>query len=258
MRILPEDRRDAMFAIYAFCRAVDDIADGSAAEDQKRSKLDEWRRAIDSVYADEPLSEDQLVLALSFAIRAYGLEKKDFYEVIAGMEMDIGAPIVAPDWSQLLRYCDRVAGAVGQLSVYIFGDSRPKAQQFAIALGTALQLTNILRDLKDDAGMGRLYLPRELIDAQGIEPITPSVALDSPKLPEICAGVADMAYAKYTEAENLLRECDARALKPAIVMMVTYRKILDRIIAKRWRDLDDNASLTAPQKVWITLRYGLL
>lgn len=259
MRILPVDRRDAMFAIYAFCREVDDIADGDAPDEQKRRDLDEWRRAIDALYDDDRTGEDTpLLRALDFAIRTYSLEKKDFYEVIAGMEMDTDGSIVAPDWTQLQQYCDRVAGAVGLLSVCVFGDSRPKAQEFAVTLGTALQLTNILRDLKDDASMGRLYLPREEIEAHGISPATPDAVLASQKLPEICAAVADRARTKYAEADRLLRECDARALKPAVVMMMSYRRILDRLIKNRWQDLDDDAGLSAPQKIWITLRYGLL
>lgn len=259
MRILPEDRRDAMFAIYAFCREVDDIADGDAPDDRKRHELDTWRRAIDALYANDRAGADTpLLRALAFAIDTYHLEKKDFYEIIAGMEMDTHGAIVAPDWPRLEQYCDRVAGAVGLLSIRVFGDSRPKAQQFAIALGTALQLTNILRDLKDDADMGRLYLPREPIEAAGISPVTPDTVLTSPKLAEICTSVADKARAKYAEADRLLQECDARALKPAVVMMMSYRRILDRLVANRWQDLDDDAGLSAPQKIWITLRYGLL
>lgn len=259
MRILPEDRRDAMFAIYAFCREVDDIADGDAPDDEKRRQLDKWRRAIDVLYAPDRVGEDTPVLrALAFAIRTYNLDKKDFFEIIAGMEMDTDGAIVAPDWAHLELYCNRVAGAVGLLSVCVFGDSSAKAREFAVALGTALQLTNILRDLKDDARMGRLYLPREPIEAAGVPIDSPDAVLASPKLSEICASVAERARRKYAEAERLLRDCDARALKPAVVMMMNYRRVLDRLIANRWRDLDDDAGLSVPEKLWITLRYGLL
>ena len=259
MRILPADRRDAMFAIYAFCREVDDIADGDAPDDEKRRQLDGWRQAIEALYAADRAGEDTPVLrALALAIRRYNLEKKDFFEVIAGMEMDTDGAIVAPAFSQLELYCDRVAGAVGLLSVCVFGDSSPRARQFAVTLGSALQLTNILRDLRDDARMGRLYLPRELIEAQGVAITTPESVLESPELPEICASLAETARRKYTEAEDILRDCDARALKPAIVMMMNYRRVLERLIANRWQDLDNDAGLSVPEKLWITLRYGLL
>lgn len=259
MRILPEDRRDAMFAIYAFCREVDDIADGTDPVDDKRRQLDAWRREIEALYAPDQVGSDSHVLrALARAIDLYKLEKKDFFEIIAGMEMDTDETIVAPDCQQLELYCNRVAGAVGLLSVHIFGDSSATAQQFAMALGTALQLTNILRDLKDDAGMGRLYLPREQLDAHGVPVGTPDEILAHPKLPDICASVAERAREKYAEADRLLTQCDARALKPAVVMMMNYRRVLDRMIANGWRDLDDDAGLSKPEKLWITLRYGML
>lgn len=259
MRILPEDRRDAMFAVYAFCREVDDIADGEDPVAEKRRRLDIWRQEIDALYAPDPVGSDSHVLrALARAIRLYKLEKKDFFEVIAGMEMDTDETIVAPDCEQLQLYCNRVAGAVGLLSVHIFGDSSETAQQFAIALGTALQLTNILRDLKDDASMGRLYLPREQLIAHDVPIGTPDDILASPKLPEICASVAMRAREKYAEADRLLAQSDAKALKPAVVMMMNYRRILDRLIANGWRDLDDDAGLSKLGKLWITLRYGLL
>ena len=259
MRILPEDRRDAMFAVYAFCREVDDIADGTAPMEEKRRQLDEWRREIEALYApDQVGAETHVLRALSRAIRLYNLDKKDFFEVIAGMEMDTDDIIVAPSCKHLELYCSRVAGAVGLLSVRIFGDSSDSAREFAIALGTALQLTNILRDLKDDAGMGRLYLPREQLDAHGVMLGTPDEILESPKIPEICASVALRAREKYGEADRLLLQSDARALKPAVVMMMNYRRILDRLIANGWHDLDDDAGLSKPEKIWITLRYGLL
>ena len=258
MRILPEDRRDAMFAIYAFCREVDDIADGDDAVDTKRAKLDGWRRAIDGLYSDGETGGAPVLQALTRAIHLYNLDKKDFFEVIAGMEMDTDGSIMAPDCERLKLYCDRVAGAVGLLSISVFGDSGETARQFALSLGTALQLTNILRDLKDDAGMGRLYLPREQLEAHGVVADTPDAVLASPKLAAICASVAETARQKYAEADRLLLECDARALKPAVVMMMNYRRVLDRLIAGGWRNLDDDAGLSVPEKLWITLRYGLL
>jgi squalene synthase HpnD len=259
MRILPEDRRDAMFAVYAFCRAVDDIADGDSPDTEKRRQLDEWRREIDALYAPDQVGSDTHVLrALGRAIGLYSLEKKDFFEVIAGMEMDTDGTIVAPTCEQLALYCNRVAGAVGLLSVRIFGDSSESARQFAVALGTALQLTNILRDLKDDAGMGRLYLPREQLVSHGVTIGTPEEILENPKIPEICASVALCAREKYAEADRLLLQSNARALKPAVVMMMSYRRILDRLIANGWRDLNDDAGLSRLEKVWITLRYGVL
>ncbi|MGB0630621.1 MAG: presqualene diphosphate synthase HpnD [Alphaproteobacteria bacterium] len=259
MRILPEQRRDAMFAVYAFCRDVDDIADGDDPLDVKRADLDRWRHDIEALYAtNRPPPEAPVLRALSHAVSLYNLEKEDFLEIIAGMEMDTDNSMLVPDCARLQLYCDRVAGAVGLLSIRIFGDSGDAARAFALSLGTALQLTNILRDLKDDASMGRLYLPREQFDLHGVAIGAPEEMLSHPKLPEICASVAERAREKFAEADTMLARADARALKPAIVMMMNYRRILDRLVDRRWRNLDDDAGLSKPEKLWITLRYGVM
>ena len=259
MRILPEKRRDAMFAIYAFCREVDDIADGPDNPDRKRAALADWRQTIENLYDSGTAPDDAIVArALLPAIDQYSLQKNDFLEIIAGMEMDTDEAALPPDCARLRLYCDRVAGAVGLLSIRVFGDSSEAAQKFALSLGTALQLTNILRDLKDDAEMGRLYLPTEQLSAHAVPSDSPQEVLAHPKLPEICASVAERAKEKYAEAEDLLPQCDAKALRPAIVMMMNYRRILDRLVLGRWRNLDDDAGLSVPEKLWITLRYGLL
>ena len=257
MRVLPEDRRDAMFAIYAFCRAVDDIADGDAPDSAKLQALEVWRERIDGMYAGRP-SDDPVVRALTPAVQAYGLDRADFLAVIDGMEMDTGVGMCAPTWERLRLYCDRVAGAVGLLSIRIFGDASDAARDFALTLGTALQLTNILRDLKDDARMGRLYLPAEELDAAGIAARTPDGVLADPALGVACAGVAARAKDSYAEAARLLGQCDARALRPAVVMMKLYGRVLDRLIASGWRDLDEEPGVPRIEKLWITLRYGLL
>ena len=248
-----------MFAVYAFCREVDDIADGSDSAKEKRAKLDLWRQNIEALYDRAAPPPDAPVLrALSQAISLYQLDKIDFLEITAGMEMDTDESMLIPDCARLQLYCDRVAGAVGLLSIKIFGDSGDDARAFALSLGTALQLTNILRDLKDDAQMGRLYLPREQFERFEIGIDTPGVMLSHPKLPEICASVADRAREKFREADAYLACADARALKPAIVMMMNYRRILDRLIARRWQNLEDDAGLSKPEKLWITLRYGVM
>ena len=259
MRILPEKRRDAMFAIYTFCREVDDIADGPDSPDRKRAALDGWRQTIENLYLENTVPADALVArALLPAINQYSLQKKDFLEIIAGMEMDTDDAVSPPDCQRLRLYCDRVAGAVGLLSIRVFGDSSEAAQQFALALGTALQLTNILRDLNEDAKMGRLYLPTEQLTAHAVTSGSPQDVLAHPKLPEICASVAEQAKRKFKEAEGILPQCNAKALRPAIVMMMNYRRVLDKLVLGGWRNLDEDAGLSVPEKLWITLRYGLL
>ena len=159
MKILPEDRRTAMYAIYAFCREVDDIADANAPASEKIGRLKNWRREIDRVYRGDP--QILTLRALVRPVRQFGLEKEDFLAVIDGMEMDAVEDIRGPSLAKLDTYCDRVASAVGRLSIRAFGAEEDRARRVAHHLGRALQLTNILRDLDEDARRGRLYLPAE-------------------------------------------------------------------------------------------------
>lgn len=254
MRILPAERRDAMFAIYAFCREVDDIADGDMSDSEKLRALEAWRRDIDAVYSGEP--EHLTAMALVEPARAYGLEREEFVAIIDGMEMDARGQNRAPDMATLKLYCRRVAGAVGLLSIRVFG--APGARDFAVSLGNALQFTNILRDLREDAAMGRLYLPRELLDAHGITGDDPDTVLADPALPAVCMDLARMAQAYFAEAEKDLQGQPRAALKPAVVMMMNYRRILERLIQSGWRDIDRAIGVSKTEKLWIALRYGLL
>jgi len=156
MAILPKDRREGMYALYGFCRVVDDIADESPSPDIAARGLQDWRVRIADVFKGKPSCA--ITTALLPAIGKFGLIEKDFQEIIDGMEMDSEA-IIAPDFATLDLYCDRVASAVGRVSVRIFGAAGHEGERVAHHLGRALQLTNVLRDLAEDAKRGRLYLP---------------------------------------------------------------------------------------------------
>jgi squalene synthase HpnD len=254
MRVLPPDRRHAMYAIYAFCRIVDDIADGDTALARKLPALDAWRRRIDLLWqgaADGPVTR-----VLARAVTAFPLRQADFQAVIDGMQMDCEAAIVAPERAVLDLYCDRVAVAVGRLSVRAFGDASPAADAVAHGLGRALQLTNILRDLKEDAARGRLYLAREDLDAAGV-PHDPAAALAHPGLATACTRTAQRARGYFAEAAAAMRGCDRRAMRPARLMGATYAAILARVEQRGWRELDAPARLPAWQKLWIALRHGV-
>ena len=256
MRFLPPARRDAMFAIYAFCREVDDIADDGATLELRRAGLAEWRREIARVYDGAPATPTGR--ALLPAVRDYDLERDDFLAVIDGMEMDAVADIKAPSMAELELYCARVAGAVGMLSVRVFGDRSETARSLARAEGQALQLTNILRDLREDAARGRLYLPRELLSAHGIRGDDPNSVLADPALARVCDDLARRARASYDEAERLLARLDRRTMRPAIVMMAVYRRTLDALVARGWRDLDRAPGPSKLVKLMIALRHGLV
>src|SRR6266571_403436 len=201
MRVLPWAQRRAMFAIYAFCRAVDDVADGRGDRQARLDELAHWRRDIDALFAGLPTSR---VRALSEPVRTFDLQREDFLSIIDGMEMDARADIRAPDLATLDLYCDRVACAVGRLSVRVFGMSAQGGAPLAFHLGRALQLTNILRDLDEDADRGRLYLPLEVLLAAGIGQTEPAKVLDDPHLAAACKVIVDRARSHFAEARGLM------------------------------------------------------
>ena len=255
MAVLPLPRRQAMYAIYAFCRIVDDIADDEVQFAEKAPRLDAWRGRIAALYAEEH-ADEAVTRVLRPAIAAYGLREADFLAVVDGMAMDAAEPIVAPDLATLDLYCDRVAAAVGRLSVRAFGDASPAADEVAYHLGRALQMTNILRDVGEDAERGRLYLPREDLEAEGVPPRLPE-ALTSPGLPRAAARLAARAEAHFAAAEQAMRRCEQAAMKPARLMGATYAAILRRVRAGGWRDLHRRIGLHAWEKFYIALRFGI-
>lgn len=253
MSILPADRRDSMYAVYAFCRIVDDIADEPGSIAGKRAALAEWRERVAALMrgeADQPVTR-----VLARAAACFALREDDFLAIIDGMEMDSEA-IVAPQLDTLDLYCDRVAAAVGRLSVRIFGDASPAADEVAHALGRALQLTNVLRDVAEDAGRGRLYLPYEYLAEAGV-PAAPAAALADPALPQVCRRLARDAHSQFDRAHAAMRRCDRRAMRPARLMGATYAAVLARLERRGWNRLGERAGLSRPQKLWIALRYGL-
>lgn len=254
MRVLPPDRRHAMYAIYAFCRIVDDIADEDGALPDKLRRLAEWRARVSGLYHGE--SDGPVTRVLVAAAARFGLREDDFAAVIDGMRMDAEAVIVAPDLATLDLYCDRVAAAVGRLSVRAFGDGSNEADRVAWSLGRALQLTNILRDIKEDADRGRLYLPAEYLDQAGV-PRDPALALRSAALPVVCGRLAADAQGYFHDARAHMAKCDAKAMKPARLMGETYAAILTSLEQSGWRDLSVRVSVPAWRKLWLLVRYGL-
>ena len=252
MRILPPDRRLAMYAIYAFCRVVDDIADEPAPLDFKHAGLADWRARIAGLYAGT--AGDAVTRVLRTAASRFQLRQDDFLAVVDGMAMDADTVIVAPPLDTLMLYCDRVAGAVGRLSVRAFGDASPAADEVAQALGRALQLTNILRDLGEDAARGRLYLPREWLDEAGAPASVD--ALRSHGLPAVCARVAAEAERQFALARDAMTRCDRRAMRPARLMGATYAALLARLQRTGWSRPEERVSLPTWQKLWIALRYA--
>ena len=264
MRVLEPPRRDAMFAIYAFCRAVDDIADEEGDRDERRRRLTEWRRDLDELYA----GRTRLRCAqLAEPVRRFGLERADFEAVIDGMEMDVDQDIRAPDWATLDRYCDNVASAVGRLSIRAFGlvdESTPPgklpedARLLAHHLGRALQLTNILRDLDEDASIGRLYLPREDLCAAGISEIAePGEVLANPALTQACAPTIARATEHFDEAARIMAQCPRASVCAPRIMADVYRAILVSLERRGFAPPRQRIRTPRHRVLLAILRYGL-
>src|SRR5437588_988763 len=209
MRIMPRAQRDAMFEIYAFCRKVDDIADESGPRDIRLDQLRLWRSDIDALYQGSSVSRAR---SLASPIKTFKLRREDFQAVIDGMEMDVVANIRAPDWNKLDLYCDRVASAVGRLCVRVFGMEEKAGVILAYHLGRALQLTNILRDIDEDAAIGRLYLPREALQAADIATSDLPAVLAHARLAEACEQVVARARAHFAEADRIMARCARRSV----------------------------------------------
>jgi len=255
MRILPKPQREAMFEIYSFCRRVDDIADDGGPRDIRLQQLQRWRGDIDAIYAGTaPAHLDNLARA----VRAFDLQREDFLAVIDGMEMDVTADLRAPDFATFDLYCDRVASAVGRLSVRVFGMEYEAGRALAHHLGRALQMTNILRDLDEDAAIGRLYLPREALDAAGIAGDDPATVIASLAIDKACAPVVTRIEHHFAEADKIMAGSPRRPVRAPRIMEGAYRIILERMRARGWRPPRERVRLSRWQFLGILLRYAIV
>jgi squalene synthase HpnD len=257
MRILPRPRREAMFEIYSFCRAVDDIADEAGPRYARKQALAQWRRDIDALYARGGPPKQSL-RGLDEAVHTFGLRREDFFAVIDGMEMDVEADIKAPDLATLDLYCDRVASAVGRLSARAFGMPEVEGNCLAHHLGRALQLTNILRDLDEDAAIGRLYLPREDLRAAGIGVDEPRAVLADPVLGRACLPMVARAKEHFAEAGRIMARGPRKSVRAPRIMAEVYRAILDRLERRGFAPPRPHVRTPRHRVLLAILRYGLV
>lgn len=254
MRILPRPQREGMYAVYAFCRAVDDIADEGGLRPARAAALEVWRSSIEGLYRGQPAP---LTAQIAPVVHRFGLREADFLAVIDGMAMDAAADLQGPDWATLDLYCDRVASAVGRLSVRIFGMAEEPGLLLSHHLGRALQLTNILRDVDEDAAIDRLYLPREALRAAGIDTTVPSLAVVDPRLPEACAPVVLRALDHFAKADAIMAGQPRAVVKAPRIMGSVYRMILDRIVARGFAPPRQRARVPKLRLVLTVARHGL-
>jgi len=249
MRVLAKPRRDAMRAVYAFARVIDDIADKDWPLADKHRLLDDWCAEIGRLYDGRPVSA--IGQALALPVMRYELPRAEFLMLIEGMEMDADGPIVAPPMTRLRAYTRRVAGAVGMLSMRVFGAWQgPQSERAALALGDAFQLTNILRDVEEDAAIGRLYLPREALEAAGVPVDDPMAAARHPELWRVCAEVGRLARADFTTARVAMAGHSRMALAPALLMTGVYEGYLAQMEARGFRREGGPVRLSRAGKLW--------
>jgi len=255
MRRLEPARRRGVFAVYAFCRDVDDVADGDLPLDQKIELLAAWRSEVEKIFdgtATHPISQ-----TIIETLKHFDLQCQDFLDVIDGMEMDAHPRVRIKDINELELYCDRVACAVGRLCVPIFGLKHDEGIELSRSLGLALQLTNILRDVSEDAGRDRVYLPADMLDVAGAAGPGIEDVLTAPRLGDVCANLAERAGHYFQQAREITEDADPIAARPAVMMMEVYHRVYLRLLKRGWSDLDQGVGLSKFSKVMIAIRYGL-
>ena len=254
-RFLPPDRRRAITALYAFCREVDDIADEVEDVNVARAKLGWWRAEIANLFAGHPTHP--VTKALQSATQQFGIDESRLNEIIDGMEMDCSRRRYQ-DFASLKLYCHRVAGVVGQLSANIFGFSNPKTLVYAENLGLAFQMTNIIRDVGEDARRGRIYLPQD--DLQKFA-VTNADILDckhSPAFVQLMRFQVERTKSLYSAAFEALMPEDRRPQRPGLIMSAIYRTLLDELERDGFKVLNQRTSLTPLRKLWIAWKTWVL
>lgn len=250
-RFLTADRRRAITALYAFCREVDDIADEVADIDVARAKLGWWRAEVANLFAGHP--QHPVTQALEPATRSLGVDQNRLNEIIDGMEMDLTWHRYN-DFESLKLYCHRVAGVVGQLSASIFGFSHPQTLDYAERLGLAFQLTNIIRDVGEDARRDRIYLPADELQRFGVTAEDILRARHTVNFERLMAFQAERAKSLYDEALRALLPEDRRPQRPGLIMAAIYRTLLNEIERDGFKVLAQRTSLTPLRKLWIAWR----
>ncbi len=252
---LPPERRRAITALYAFCREVDDIVDDGLEPQLAAAKLDWWRAEIGNLCAGRP--QHPVTRALQPAVARYGITAERLHEIIAGMAMDLSQTRYL-DFAALERYCYLVAGVVGLLAAGIFGHREPRTLEYARTLGIAFQLTNIIRDVGEDARKGRIYLPLEDLRRFGVSANDILQARSTESFRRLMEFQARRAESYYERAYALLPAADRRAQRPGLIMAAIYRALLAEIERDGYRVLTHRTALTPLRKFWIAWRTWVL
>ncbi|HLS86676.1 MAG TPA: presqualene diphosphate synthase HpnD [Burkholderiales bacterium] len=245
---LPEERRRAITALYAFCREVDDVVDETSDAQVAAAKLAWWRAEVAGMYGGK--AQHPVTRALTPYLERFSLEQESLLEIVAGMEMDLTQSRYL-DWKGLERYCHRVAGVVGLLAAAIFGYSDRRTLDYARQLGLAFQMTNIIRDVGEDARKNRIYLPMEDLKRFEVPASDILASRETPAFRRLMAFEADRARALYEQALAALPAVDRRSQRPGLIMAAIYRALLEEIERDGFRVLTTRTSLTPLRKFWL-------
>ncbi len=253
-RFLPPARRQAITALYAFCREVDDAVDETHDSGVARAKLQFWRKEIRSLRAGD--ATHPVTKALGVHAKAFNLEEQDFLTIIDGMQMDLERTRYN-SWAELTEYCHRVAGVVGWMSAQIFGYTDPKTRDYAHSLGLAFQLTNIIRDVGEDARRGRIYIPLEDLAAFRVNPSELLRNQPGDGFSSLMAMQTARARDHYAHAFAQLPAADRQAQRPGLMMAAIYLRVLNEVEARKYPVLTERVSLSPLTKLWLALKVWL-
>ena len=245
---LPKDKRRAITALYAFCREVDDVVDECSDEQVARTTLNWWRGQVAEIYAGKP--QHPVAIALVPVVKQFNLAQEHLLEIIDGMEMDLDQPRYA-DFKSLQLYCYRVASVVGLLSVEIFGYSNRQTLKYAHDLGIAFQLTNIIRDVGEDARRNRIYLPMDEMQQFNVTAADLLNARESENFQKLMAFQIERAQRFYQQALSQLPDCDKKHQRTGLIMAAIYHATLDEVVKSRCHVLKERVSLTPLRKLWL-------
>jgi 15-cis-phytoene synthase len=253
-RFLPKDKRRAITALYAFCREVDDVVDDCTDVNVARTTLNWWRNEIAAVYSGKP--QHPVTQALVPVARQFRLAQEHFMEIIDGMEMDLDQPRYA-DFKSLQLYCYRVASVVGLLSVEIFGYTDRQTLKYAHDLGIALQLTNIIRDVGEDARRNRIYLPMDELQQFGVTSEDILNARETEDFRKLMAFQIERARHYYQQALDHLPAVDRKAQRTGLIMAAIYQATLEEVVASGCHVLKERVSLAPAYKLWLAFKAWL-
>lgn len=260
---LPREKREAIEAVYAFARRGDDVADSGLSPREAAREMELYRHALDSCYAENPpasLTLDPSLAALAQAVRRFKIPRQYFQDLILGLEMDMrmddgGLRYVT--FEELSVYCYRVAGTIGLIAIEIFGYRNPQAREYALNLGQALQLVNILRDVQSDARRGRVYLPGEDLERFGVTREGLARGEYTSAFVELMQFECDRARKRFGAARARLADEDRRSMIAAEIMAAIYWRLLKRIEARACNVFGKRVSISRPAKLWTALSVFL-